>query len=195
MIAEIATLDRSTCLDRRRAVFGRSPPKHLSLRFMRRVLIWEVQNSALGGVSAKVKSRLAQIASGKSMPVQARPGSYLLSEWNGRTYQVEVVEGAYVIDGKTWRSLSAMAKHITGAHWSGPHFFGVQLCVGSFAASTPAKARKSGRNRTSTRSMPRGKRVRPKSLGRSMKAGTCCRNGLTMAGSPVDAWTGLRRSG
>jgi len=47
-------------------------------------------------------------------------------EWNGRTYQVEVKDGAYVMDGKSWRSLSALAKHITGAHWSGPRFFGVQ---------------------------------------------------------------------
>ena len=126
LIAEIANLERSKCLDRWRAVFGRSPPKHLSLAFMKRVLIWEAQNSALGGVSNKTKRRLVQIASGKSMPVQARPGSHLVREWNGRTYQVEVVEGGYVMDGKTWTSLTAIAKHITGAHWSGPRFFGVQ---------------------------------------------------------------------
>ena len=71
-----------------------------------------------------------QIASGK--PVNAvnlggvSPGAHLVREWNGRTYQVEVVESGYVMDGKTWRSLSAIAKHITGAHWSGPRFFGVQ---------------------------------------------------------------------
>ena len=93
---------------------------------MRRVLIWEAQNSALGGVSAKTKRRLAQIASRKSVPTTAKPGSHLIREWNGRTYQVEVVEGGYVMDGKTWKSLSAIAKHITGTHWSGPRFFGVQ---------------------------------------------------------------------
>ena len=93
---------------------------------MRRVLIWEAQNNALGGVSAKTKRRLAQIASGKSVPTTAKPGSHLIREWNGRTYQVEVVEGGYVMDGKNWKSLSAIAKHITGAHWSGPRFFGAQ---------------------------------------------------------------------
>ena len=69
---------------------------------------------------------LNQIASGKSLPAITKPGSHLIREWTGRTYQVEVVEGGYVMDGKTWRSLSAIARHITGARWSGPRFFGVQ---------------------------------------------------------------------
>ena len=125
-IAEIEKLDRPDCLERWRSVFGRPPPKHLSVQFMRRVLIWETQNRALGGVSAKTTRRLQQIASGKAVPPSAKPGSHLVREWNGRTYQVEVVDGGYVMDGKTWRSLSAIARHITGAHWSGPRFFGVQ---------------------------------------------------------------------
>ncbi len=126
LTAEIDACDRVDCVDRWRAVFDRPPPKHLSQQFMKRVLIWEAQNRALGGVSAKTTCRLKQVASGKSPPTTAKPGSHLVREWNGRTYQVEVVDGGYVMDGKTWRSLSAIAKHITGAHWSGPRFFGVQ---------------------------------------------------------------------
>ena len=53
------------------------------------------------------------------------PGAHLVREWNGRTYQVHVLEGGFEMDGKTWRSLSAIAKHITGATWSGPRFFGL----------------------------------------------------------------------
>ncbi|MEW9922508.1 DUF2924 domain-containing protein [Marimonas sp. MJW-29] len=126
LIAEIDACDREACLDRWRAAFGRPPPKHLSLPFLKRVLIWEAQNKALGGVSAKTVRRLKQIASGKTVPAAAKPGSFLVREWNGRTYQVEVIDGGYLMDGKTWRSLSAIARHITGAHWSGPRFFGVQ---------------------------------------------------------------------
>lgn len=125
-IADIDKLDRSECLDQWRQAFGRPPPKHLSMPFMKRVLIWEAQNQTLGAVSAKTKRRLVQIAAGKSMPATTMPGSHLVREWNGRTYQVEVVDNGYLMDGKTWRSLSAIAKHITGAHWSGPRFFGVQ---------------------------------------------------------------------
>lgn len=125
-IAAIEDLDRPGCLYRWREIFGRSPPKYLSPQFMRRVLIWETQNQALGGVSSKTSRRLKLIASGKSAPTTAKPGSHLVREWNGRTYQVEVVDGGYVMDGRTWRSLSAIARHITGARWSGPRFFGVQ---------------------------------------------------------------------
>ncbi len=125
-IADISAFDRAECLDRWRETFGRPPPKYLSPNFMKRVLIWEMQNRALGGVSVKTTRRLNQIASGKSLPAATKPGSHLIREWNGRTYQVEVVEGGYVMEGRTWRSLSAIARHITGARWSGPRFFGVQ---------------------------------------------------------------------
>jgi hypothetical protein len=53
------------------------------------------------------------------------PGTRLLREWNGRQHFVEVVDGGYVFDGKPYRSLSAIARRITGAHWSGPRFFGL----------------------------------------------------------------------
>jgi len=54
-----------------------------------------------------------------------RPGTRLVREWNGRTHVVDVSEDGFVFDGKTYRSLSAIAKRITGAHWSGPRFFGL----------------------------------------------------------------------
>lgn len=57
--------------------------------------------------------------------MRLRPGTHLVREWNGRTYQVDVVEYGYRLDGKEYRSLSAIARKITGAHWSGPRFFGV----------------------------------------------------------------------
>ena len=126
MIREIDAFDRAECLERWREVFGRPPPKYLSAQFMQRVLIWEMQTGVLGGVPAKTTRRLQKIASGGTVRDSAKPGSHLVREWNGRTYQVEVTGRGYVMDGKTWRSLSAVAKHITGAHWSGPRFFGVQ---------------------------------------------------------------------
>ncbi|MCL6286138.1 DUF2924 domain-containing protein [Ruegeria sp. 2012CJ41-6] len=122
----IEHLDRLGCLERWREVFGRPPPKYLSPQFMKRVLIWELQNRELGGLSVKAERRLRQIALGKTPPAALKPGSHLVREWNGRTYQVEVADCGFIMNGKTWRSLSAIAKHITGAHWSGPRFFGVQ---------------------------------------------------------------------
>ncbi|WP_170478241.1 DUF2924 domain-containing protein [Ruegeria arenilitoris] len=126
VFCDIEHLDRPGCLDQWREVFGRPPPKYVSPQFMKRVLIWEHQNRELGGLSVRTERRLQNIALGKAPPTALKPGSHLVREWNGRTYQVEVVDGGFLMDGKMWRSLSAIAKHITGAHWSGPRFFGVQ---------------------------------------------------------------------
>lgn len=121
----IERFDRAACLDHWRSTFGRPPPKRLSVQFMRRVLIWDAQCEAHGSLCRKSERRLAEIASGKASAI-AKPGSQLVREWNGRVYQVEVVKAGYVMDGKTWRSLSAIARHITGARWSGPRFFGLR---------------------------------------------------------------------
>jgi len=53
------------------------------------------------------------------------PGTRLIRDWNGTTIAVEVIEGGFSWGGKTWRSLSQIAREITGAHWSGPRFFGL----------------------------------------------------------------------
>ncbi|PHP64893.1 hypothetical protein CSC94_22175 [Zhengella mangrovi] len=52
-------------------------------------------------------------------------GTRLVRTWNGRPHVVDVVEDGFVFDGKTYRSLSAIARRITGTRWSGPRFFGI----------------------------------------------------------------------
>ena len=66
-----------------------------------------------------------------SPQLRAQPavGTRLVREWNGRMHVVEVTERGFVWDGKSYRSLSAIARRITGAHWSGPRFFGVRRDV------------------------------------------------------------------
>ncbi len=53
------------------------------------------------------------------------PGDRLLREWNGKTHVVEAIEGGYVFEAKVYSSLTAIARQITGVHWSGPRFFGL----------------------------------------------------------------------
>ncbi len=48
-----------------------------------------------------------------------------MREWHGRTYSIEVVQEGFLFGGKTYRSLSEIARKITGSHWSGPRFFGL----------------------------------------------------------------------
>jgi hypothetical protein len=71
----------------------------------------------------RYRKRLTKNPAQAQNPVLLRPGSRLMREWNGRMHVVDVVADGYVLDGKTYRSLSAVAKRITGAHWSGPRFF------------------------------------------------------------------------
>lgn len=54
------------------------------------------------------------------------PGTRLLREWQGRTYHVTVIASGFEFGGKVWRSLSAIARSITGTAWSGPALFGLR---------------------------------------------------------------------
>ena len=59
------------------------------------------------------------------LPAALTSGARLMREWNGRMHVVDVTDGGFVFDGKTYRSLSAIARRITGVNWSGPRFFGL----------------------------------------------------------------------
>lgn len=56
-----------------------------------------------------------------------RAGSRLVREWNGRTHTVTVEEEGFTYAGRNYRSLSAIAREIIGARWSGPRFFGLAI--------------------------------------------------------------------
>ncbi len=61
-----------------------------------------------------------------SIAVSIAPGTRLIREWHGTKHVVDVTPGGLVWQDKTWKSLSAIAREITGARWSGPRFFGVK---------------------------------------------------------------------
>ena len=109
--------------------FGSPPPPYLSVAFMRRAVAYEGQCRRHGGLPPATQRVLNQIAEGKSVADStrriARHGAHFVREWNGRTYQVEVLKDGFRMDGRIWPSLSAIAKHITGTTWSGPRFFGL----------------------------------------------------------------------
>lgn len=81
---------------------------------------------AAGAMPANGKMKMAATikpeAGARMLPL---PGARLIREWNGRRYVVEVTDGGFVMDGKSYRSLTAIAFRITGAKWSGPRFFGL----------------------------------------------------------------------
>ena len=116
------------------AAFGAPPPPFMSVSFLQKASAYAAQCKAHGGMPTTTQRALRQLAQGDdpkaAIAPTLSPGAHLVREWNGRTYQVHVVEGGFELDGKTWRSLSAIAKHITGATWSGPRFFGLNVKSG-----------------------------------------------------------------
>lgn len=127
LLREIAELSRTECQLVWMKAFRNDPPKYLSVSFMQRVLAHDLQCRKLGGHSVATKRVLKSVLSGGSSKTSqsAFDGSTLVREWNGRVYRVDVSPEGYVLDGKSYASLSAVARHITGAHWSGPRFFGL----------------------------------------------------------------------
>jgi hypothetical protein len=125
---DLLTLGREALLDLWQSCFGNLAPKGMSVIFLRRFLAFELQARALGGLPAPLLAKLARIDAGQDRPPTPtlKPGGRLLREWNGVTHVVDVTPGGYLWQGKHHRSLSVIARAITGAHWSGPRFFGVK---------------------------------------------------------------------
>ncbi|MEL6584696.1 MAG: DUF2924 domain-containing protein [Pseudomonadota bacterium] len=96
---------------------------------MRKCVAFAIQSAAGPQPRPETLADLERLANGNTSRAAAAraasPGAVLVREWQGKTYRVDVTEDGFVLDGETYRSLSAVAKHITGAHWSGPRFFGL----------------------------------------------------------------------
>jgi hypothetical protein len=106
--------------------FG-TPPELRSTDLMRLMLSWRLQARIHGGLDAAMRKKLRR----KTMadPVSAidlEIGSVLRREWQGKTYELEVVTDGFRLNGETHGSLSAAASAITGTRWNGPRFFGLR---------------------------------------------------------------------
>ncbi|MEQ1780147.1 MAG: DUF2924 domain-containing protein [Hyphomonadaceae bacterium] len=100
----------------------------LSTSLLRRGVIYDLQAKHYGGLSPSHRKALLQIAANKPGCPAAQPktGVRLVREWNGAAHVVDTVDGGFRYKDKTYASLTAIAKEITGAHWSGPRFFGIK---------------------------------------------------------------------
>lgn len=116
-------------------VFGYLAPRTAKSLFLRRAIAWKIQVKAYGGVKPETHKLLLRIAKdpalAKSPKVsdavpEIKPGTRLLRSWEGETHEVIVMPEGYLWRGKTWKSLSRIAREITGTSWSGPSFFGLR---------------------------------------------------------------------
>ena len=113
---------------------GHSPPKGCGRTLLELAAAYGIQTQTFGslnpGLRRKLRARPNEILGGivghkAQKSRQLSQGTKLMREWNGRTHHVDVVQGGFVWNGNKHQSLSAIAKEITGAHWSGPRFFGL----------------------------------------------------------------------
>lgn len=134
-MSELEYLDRSDLRVEWTQVFGLAPPHHISMMFMRKAIIYEEQCRRFGGLSPALKRTMKAAADGKSLSSAAvtscKPGTQLVREWNGKVFKVAVQEDGYFLKDRKFKSLSAIALHITGTSWSGPRFFGLTCTTGN----------------------------------------------------------------
>jgi Protein of unknown function (DUF2924) len=116
-------------------------PRLLSRDLLQRAIAHKIQEQAYGGLSQAARRRLQTLARAiaqqgevalKPSPGQ-KPGARLVRQWRGETHCVLVLDNGFLYQDQRYRSLTAIARAITGAHWSGPRFFG----LGSQAGPDP----------------------------------------------------------
>lgn len=137
-IARLQKMPIEALRERWRDLFGNEAPAYCRALLVRR-LGYRLQELAHGGLDPQDRERIknavvdGQFAEAaplkksrpqqKDMPVT---GTRLIREWNGGRYEVTVVNDGFEFQGKTYRSLTAITKVITGAHWNGPAFWGLR---------------------------------------------------------------------
>lgn len=135
MAAEIETLlkvitqeDRDALLERWQSLNVGSLPRSLSTERLRWMIAYHIQEQQRGALSPSIRRRLKKALISKDAKCQrqsAREGTRFIREWNGISHVVDLKDGTYHWNGHSYRSLTAIARKITGAHWSGPRFFGL----------------------------------------------------------------------
>ena len=116
------------------ALFGRPPPRGISRRLLELAAAYQAQANVYGGLRQSTRRKLIDAARRRATAtekperkprVALSPGTRLVRDWHGRTCTVEVTEQGFLYTGQRYRSLSAVARTITGARWSGRRFFGL----------------------------------------------------------------------
>jgi hypothetical protein len=115
-----------------RRLYHSEPPK-ISRDLLVLALCYRIQELEHGGLGKSTRRKLQTIAKGLrrtgrvgSPPsLSLKPGARLVREWHGRAHAVTVTEDGFEYAGTSYPSLTTIAKKITGAHWSGPRFFGL----------------------------------------------------------------------
>src|ERR1700724_398400 len=133
----LVRLSEVTIFERRgewRRLHRTLPPMRLSRDLLVRGITYKLQERAYGGLSTAAARKLERAATGPpsraaakpTQPISLKPGTRLVREWRGVTHMVLIHADGIEWRGQRYRSLSLVARKITGACWSGPRFFGLR---------------------------------------------------------------------
>lgn len=131
-IRSLPDLDKPTLCAQWEELHAMPPPRALSKDLLIRGIAYRIQEKALGGLSKatlrKLQTLAEQFRAGEAVdqPISLKPGARLIREWRGVVHTVLVVDDGYTYRDEHYGSLSKVATAITGAHWSGPRFFGLK---------------------------------------------------------------------
>jgi Protein of unknown function (DUF2924) len=117
-----------------RRVHRMPPPMRLSRDLLIRGITYKLQERAYGGLSTATARKLERASAGplsrgaakSAPPISLKPGTRLVREWHGDTHTALIHADGIEWRGQRYRSLSVVARKITGARWSGPRFFGLR---------------------------------------------------------------------
>ncbi len=126
-IAGLCGLSRVDLVERWVGLHGSPPIKTMTEGLLARGIAYELQVRQLGGLTPAERKALGALAQGRSNPSPGalKTGTRLYRSWRGVTQEVLVLEDGYGWQGKSYASLSEVARAITGTRWSGPRFFGL----------------------------------------------------------------------
>ena len=133
-LTDLDGLSRDELLGLWRTHYKAEPPARLRRPLLELAVGWALQAETKGGLSpAAVRQLLGKTGQQPSRKVERRfkPGTRLVREWHGTVHVVEARERGFLWQDRDYASLSAIARAITGANWSGPRFFGLTAGTGS----------------------------------------------------------------
>ena len=102
-----------------------SPAPRWSAELLRLGIAYKLREKVDGGLKPSTLRELRRISAAAKNP-QLKPGTELIRSWHGRTISVIVTENGFEFERRAYASLTAIAKEVTGAGWSGPRFFGLK---------------------------------------------------------------------
>jgi hypothetical protein len=129
-LAQLPTMDYKELQRQWRELIGREPSPGMRRAHMVPILAYRAQEKAFGGLKESTARMLRELALGiasEAQPVyRPKAGTRYVREHNGKLHEVTVVDDGFEYQGERYRSLSEIAKAITGTKWSGPAFFGLK---------------------------------------------------------------------